>query len=166
MLLSEVGMHLFAYGNTFFVKLFLWIGRGSCYWEQKWLNEEANPTNKTYLRSYLKRNELDLLASLQGFLLHGELQKMSTKWEWFRLLAVMEAANNGSKFAQNMLLGYVSPLQAGKLGLAQLMDGVVGLFATAGHWRKDGIDVVLRHFKPETNDKETSECLTKVNKLF
>ena len=63
-------------------------------------------------------------------------------------------------------MGSISPLQAGKLGLARFMAGVVDLVAAADHWREEGVDKMLQLVRPEAYDKDSTECITKVNKLF
>ena len=66
------------------------MARGSGYWCDKWIAEEGNITNKWYMQQYLLRGELALMESLQKHLIINAPAKYNTRWELFRLLAVME----------------------------------------------------------------------------
>ena len=110
------------------IKLLLWTARGSEYWQDKWLGEERNPTNRVYMRNYLLRAEMDQICFLRACLCN--YGKVCTKWEKFRLLAVMEAVNNSSWSAQSSLEELVSPFQAGKLGMERIVDLLVELLSS------------------------------------
>ena len=121
------------------VKLLLWLARGSNYWGNKWILEEKNLTNRRFLQLYLSRGEAENLEALQGFLLFNDGAKASTKWEVYRLFAVMEIANNGSLFAQTLLEGLVTPFQAGKLGLARHMELLVDFVGDGCFWQEEWV---------------------------
>ena len=166
LVLAGLGVKMFTYASSFIIKVLLWVTRGSCYWQDRWIREERNVTNKEFLRNYLGRNEVEQLKFLQESLPIASLGKLNTKWEQFRLLAVMEVANNGSAFARHFLEGVVNPLLAGKLSLARPVDRLVELLSIADVWRTNAVAEIWSFVLTAVNENETSENCSKVNKLL
>lgn len=146
-----------------FIKLLLWLARGSHYWKDKWIAAERNLTNRRVLLQYLKRDEVESLQALQGFLLVNDRVKTRSSWEVYRLFAVMEAANNGSCFAQSLLEGVITPFQAGKLGLTCYMDALVVFIDNNSCWREEWTRWL--RFDQITEEAQSTEYCFKVNKL-
>ena len=122
------------------------------------------------MREYLKRNEVEQMKFLQKHLLTHEPANYNTNWEIFRLLAIMEVVNNGSRFGQLLLGDAVSPYQAGKLSLTPIMeklreaigagwDELVWLLPPAKNTKK------LLFSSAKNTEKLPSELCWKVNKL-
>ena len=157
--LIGAGQGLFFAVSKPLIKLLLWAARGSNHWREKWIGEEINSTNKRVLRGYLLREEIAHLEFLQNALLLKGPIKIDTKWEYLRLLAVMETVNNGSEFAQVLLEEAINPFQAGKLSLTPIVEWLLELLETI----TDGVT------KPATltsyNQFKSSEFCSKVNKL-
>ena len=141
--IAGVGQGMFSAVSSILIKLLLWSARGSQYWQNKWVAEEKNHTSKSFLRNYLSREEMSHLAFLQATLLIPRHAEINTKWEFLRLLAVLEATNNGSSFAQVFVKGAISPFQTGRLSLTSHMGNLVDSVSTAASWSNDGINLLL-----------------------
>ena len=150
---------LFTAARSPLTKLLLWMARGSSYWCNKWVAEEKNITNKWYMRQYLLRGELDSMEFLQKHLIINAPAKYNTKWELFRLLAVMELINNGSAFGQMLLAEATTPFLAGKLCLTPFMEKLVEIITTG----MDGLGMLFAS-SADTETFATESCL-KVHKL-
>ena len=75
----------------------------------------------------------------------------------------MEAANNGSCFAQSLLEGLITPFQAGKLGLARYMEILVDFIGDCSCWQEEWI--CWLRFDLITGEYQSTEYCYKVNKL-
>ena len=97
-------------------RIALWEAKGSHYWRGKWLGSERKYTIKRNMLTYLHESECTWLCFLQKELgsTSYEQRKYSKAWEYYRLLAVMEAANNGSPFERELLLDGINSLLAFK----------------------------------------------------
>ena len=66
--------------------------------------------------------EVVLLGYLQKNLLTVHCEQITTRWEYLRLLSLMETANNGSSFARKLLLDAATPWFLLKLCMDQPMQ--------------------------------------------
>ena len=121
LLLVSAGQKMFEWFGRPISQFALWTARGSHYWRKKWIASEVNITNRRYINNYLCSDECNKLCFLQRELKYGtyKKRKYTKQWEYFRLLAVMEAANDGSQFAKELFLDAINPLLAIKLSLDQ-----------------------------------------------
>ena len=125
---------------------------GSTYWADKWILHEKNETNRRYIACYLQAEEISLLNSLQkGLCLHCK-QTFTTRWEYLRLLAVMERVNNGSDFARALLMDAADPGLLLRLSTEQFGETLLKKIRPLS-------SCASRHHRLEEIDLDHHECM-------
>ena len=102
------------------------------------------------LRAYLRDDIWARVAFLQGKLQTNSWEygiNYSSEWEHLRLFAVMEVANNGSRFSQELLKGAASFLQIAKFGLDEELRGILFWLQTMENWLATSILASQRYWK-------------------
>ena len=102
------------------------------------------------LRAYLRDDIWARVAFLQGKLQTNSWEygiNYSSEWEHLRLFAVMEVANNGSRFSQELLKDAASFLQVAKFGLDEELRGILFCLQTLGKWVETSTLASQRYWK-------------------
>ena len=143
--IAASGAGIYYYVSPVLAYASLGVVTGSVYWQERWVQHEKNMTNKQFIRQFLQADEAVLLSCLQKDSVIN-CSKFTTKWEYLRLFAVMEKANNGSKFARALLWDAASTTLLLRLGLEEGMQALLEKIHHLSDWSlRRNQDIIRDH---------------------